>query len=107
MMDAYLGDRRKDEIVREFLAQRLPVSPVRSYQEAAADAHVRERDMLQDVELEDGTIAPIVGPAAKFSRTPTRVRSGAPALGAHDDEILAELGIGADERKALRDQGVI
>ena len=31
-------------------------------------------------------------PAARFSATPTVVRRGAPALGEHTDEILAEIG---------------
>jgi crotonobetainyl-CoA:carnitine CoA-transferase CaiB-like acyl-CoA transferase len=31
------------------------------------------------------------------------VRRGAPPLGADDDEILAELGVSADERRALRE----
>jgi crotonobetainyl-CoA:carnitine CoA-transferase CaiB-like acyl-CoA transferase len=48
-----------------------------------------------------------VGPAAKLARTPTRVRSGAPALGAHTDEVLAELGLAPPERAALRKTGVI
>jgi formyl-CoA transferase len=68
---------------------------------------VQERDMLQPTRLEDGSIAPIVGPAAKFSRTPTRVRTGAPALGAHNEEILTELGIDAATRKRLGEAKVI
>ncbi len=39
--------------------------------------------------------------------TPTRVRSGAAALGAHTDEILDELGIDADARRLLRERKVI
>jgi crotonobetainyl-CoA:carnitine CoA-transferase CaiB-like acyl-CoA transferase len=35
------------------------------------------------------------------------VRSGAPALGAHTDEIRAELGVDAELRAALRRDGVI
>ena len=47
------------------------------------------------------------GPAATFSRTPTRVRWGAPALGADTDEILHELGIDEAERRRLREDGTI
>ena len=61
--------------------------------------------MLQPSVQPDGTEIPLTGPAAKFSRTPTRVRSAAPALGAHHDEVLAELGLDAQERAALRAAG--
>jgi formyl-CoA transferase len=59
------------------------------------------------VEQSDGSSVPITGPAAKFSRTPTRVRTGAAALGAHTDEVLAELGYDAARRRRLRDEGVV
>jgi crotonobetainyl-CoA:carnitine CoA-transferase CaiB-like acyl-CoA transferase len=35
-------------------------------------------------------------PAARFSGTPTSVRRGAPALGEHTDEVLAEIGCKED-----------
>ncbi|MEH1123236.1 CaiB/BaiF CoA transferase family protein [Micromonospora sp. CPCC 206061] len=78
---------------------------VRELADVAADPHIRERDMLQQTVLWNGTRAPLVGPAAKFARTPTRVRMGAPAPGQHTDEVLAEIGIGADERGALHAAG--
>jgi formyl-CoA transferase len=80
---------------------------VNTYGDAARDPHVQERDILQPTRLEDGSTAPIVGPAAKFSRTPTRVRTGAPALGAHNKEILAEIGIDAATRKRLAEAKII
>jgi formyl-CoA transferase len=49
----------------------------------------------------------LTGPVAKFSRTPTRVRTGAPALGEHNDEILSEIGIDASLREQLKNEGVI
>ena len=63
--------------------------------------------MMQEVAQQDGTVAPITGPAAKFSRTPTRIRTGAAALGAHNDEVLADLGFDAAERRRLRELKVI
>jgi len=49
----------------------------------------------------------VYGPVAKFSRTPTRVRTGAPALGEHNDQILAEIGIDSRLRTRLKNAGVI
>jgi formyl-CoA transferase len=63
--------------------------------------------MLQDTELSNGTRAPITGPAAKFSRTPTRVRAGAPRAGQHTEEVLGEVGLSAEELEALQAAGAI
>lgn len=103
----WVAERSVAEVLERFAEAELPGAPVRSYAEAVADPLVAERETLQIVAQQDGTPAPIVASPAKFSRTPTHVRSGAPALGAHDDEILEELGIGAEERAALRERGVI
>jgi formyl-CoA transferase len=106
LMEAWVGERTVAEILERFDAAGLPAAPVRTYAQAAADPLVGEREILQTVPQADGTPAPIVGPPAKLSRTPTRVRAAAPALGAHDDEILAELGYSPEERAALRERGV-
>ncbi|HXR37190.1 MAG TPA: CoA transferase [Candidatus Binataceae bacterium] len=84
----------------------LAFAPVRSYAQSAHDPHVIERDLLQTTE-HDGTALLHVGPAAKMSRTPLKVRNAAPALGEHTDEILEGLGIDADARRKLRDAKVI
>lgn len=97
----YLAERTVSEAEEAFLAEGLPIAPVRSYAEAARDPHVAERDMLQPVDVEGNAGVPVVGPAAKYSRTPVAVRTGAPALGAHTDEILAELGVPEEERARL------
>jgi formyl-CoA transferase len=103
----WIAPRSVEEIVETFAAQGLPAAPVRSYERSARDPHVLERDMLQETEHADGSRAPLTGPAAKFSRTPTRVRRPAPGLGAHTEEVLEELGVDAAERARLREAGVI
>ncbi len=107
LVESWVAAKTVAEVVESLVAARLPVSAVRQYADAASDSHVRERDMLQTVELENGQHAPLVGPAPKFSRTPLRVRSAAPALGAHTDALLEELGVDAAERAGLRERGVI
>ncbi|MBM4384005.1 MAG: CoA transferase [Deltaproteobacteria bacterium] len=110
-VDALVADWMAERTVAEaeaaLLAEGLPIAPVRTYAEAARDPHVADREMLQATTVEGNPRIPVVGPAAKFSRTPVRVRSGAPAIGAHNEEILAELGVDASERAELKKSGVV
>ncbi len=103
----WLGARRLEEALGALAAEGIPAAPIRSYAEACRDPHVLFREMLQEVPQEDGRPAPVTGPAAKLSRTPIRVRSGAPALGAHSDEILAEIGRDAAAVRRLAAAGII
>ena len=92
---AWTAEHRRAEVVEILNRAGIPVGPVNSYGDAARDPHVLERDSLQPTKSEGGSTIPLYGPVAKFSRTPTRVRTGAPALGEHNDEILAEIGFDA------------
>jgi formyl-CoA transferase len=105
-LSAWCAERSVAQAVDELAEAGVPAAPVRSYAEAARDPHVAARDMLQVVAQEDGTPVPVTGPPAKLARTPVRVRTSAPALGAHTDEILAELGLHPDARRRLYDAGV-
>ncbi len=107
MLGGWLAERSRSEAMDILNAAGLAVAPVNTYSQAARDPHVIERDMLQQTRLEDGSTVPITGPAAKFSRTPTRVRTGAPGLGQHNEEILAELGFDEAARRKLRESGVV
>jgi formyl-CoA transferase len=85
----------------------IAVALVDSYEDAARNPHVIERDMLQEATLEDGSVALLTGPAAKFSRTPTRVRHAARRVGEDTDDILAELGLDDEAIGKLRHDGVV
>ena len=95
------------EVVDLWNAAGLAVTRVNSFAEASREPHLAEREMLQEVTLTDGKTVPIVGPAAKFSRTPVRIRHAAPALGQDNAEILGALGVDAAGLEALKRDGVI
>ena len=107
LVAAWAADQTTEAVVDVLVEGGLTVAPVRTPHQAAKDPHILARDMLQETQQLDGSSAPIVGPAAKFSRTPTRVRSGAPTLGAHNDEVLQSIGLSLDEIQALRELHVI
>ncbi len=107
LLENWLADRTRDEAIKTLREAGLPIAPVNTYGEAARDPHVLERDMLQDTELQDGVTVPVVGPAVKFSRTPTRVRSRAPQIGEHNAEVLEAIGLDAKARQELLSSGVI
>ncbi|MBI3248164.1 MAG: CoA transferase [Deltaproteobacteria bacterium] len=107
MIAVWCAARSSAEAIAQCLKAGLAVAPIRTYEQAARDPHILARDMLQDTPQANGVTIPITGPAAKFSRTPTRVRSGAPVVGAHDEEILQDLGLTAADIAQLRQKGVL
>ncbi len=110
-VDKLLADwcaaRTTRQVEEQFAAEGLPACRVNTYAECAREPQVLERDMLQTVTLADGTAAPLTGPAVKFSRTPTKVRSAAEALGESTDAVLAQLGYDATAIDRLRAAKVI
>jgi crotonobetainyl-CoA:carnitine CoA-transferase CaiB-like acyl-CoA transferase len=107
LLEEWTRPRSIGEVVERLASAGIPAAPVRSYGQAARDPHVLEREMLQVPEGEGSAGVPLVGPAAKLSRTPTRVRHPAPALGQHNAEILGELGYDAARIRELEESGVL
>ncbi len=99
--------RTTDEVLELLLAEGLVVARVNTFVDAAREPHVLERDMLQEVEFHNGTRGPLTGTAAKFSRTPTRVRRAAPAPGSDSEIVLSDAGLDAEQVAALRADGVV
>lgn len=62
--------RTTDEAVKALSVADIVAERVRTLSEVADDPHVQARDMLQPTLLHNGTVAPLTGPAVKFSRTP-------------------------------------
>ncbi len=85
----------------------VPAGKIYNVKDVMTDPHYNARGMLPSITLPDGSALKVPGVVPKLSATPGRVDGGGPALGQHTDEALDRLGIGADERAALRRDKVI
>ncbi|HTK01391.1 MAG TPA: CoA transferase [Bordetella sp.] len=87
----------------------VPSGPVYTVEQALAHPQISERGMIASF-----PDVPGVGREVRVVRTGIKLDGVAPAvdtpppvLGQHSDELLAQLGYGADEIKRLREQGAI
>jgi crotonobetainyl-CoA:carnitine CoA-transferase CaiB-like acyl-CoA transferase len=111
MLDEVIGgwtaQRDLPEVLAVLEAAEVPSGRVYTAADIHADPHVRARGMIETHTLPDGAPIDLPGVVPKLSATPGRTRWVGPRLGEHTDEVLGRLGIGADERAALRARGVI
>jgi len=101
-------ERTAAEIERLCLEAEVPFARCYDVADICADPQIRARGDL--VRVEDPVLGPILmqGLHAHFSETPGAVRTGAPRLGEHNEEIYGELlGLDGDEIAALREEGVV
>jgi crotonobetainyl-CoA:carnitine CoA-transferase CaiB-like acyl-CoA transferase len=83
------------------------VTAVQSLDEVFSDPHVLHRQMLvEQIHPKAGRLRQI-GVPIKFSHTPGEVRTPAPEIGEHTEEILKQLGYSQGEIDRLRRGGVI
>jgi formyl-CoA transferase len=85
----------------------IPAGPIYSVPEALADAHVRARGMVQEMDHPVAGRVKVLGNPVKMSASPPTYRRAAPQLGEDTDTILAELGYGRAEVAALRAEGIV
>jgi crotonobetainyl-CoA:carnitine CoA-transferase CaiB-like acyl-CoA transferase len=106
-IQAWCEGRGIDDALAALNAADVPVSRIYSVADMFEDAHFAARKMIERHLLADGTPLDVPAVTPKFSATPGATRWLGPALGEHTDEVLQALGIGAEERAALRASGVI
>lgn len=110
-LDKAIGDWTAQRPLKEALqileAAQVPSGRVYTAADIAEDPHYAARGMVQRDTLPDGEPIDLPGIVPKLSATPGRTKWIGPALGAHTEEVLATLGIGAEEFSNLRADGVV
>jgi crotonobetainyl-CoA:carnitine CoA-transferase CaiB-like acyl-CoA transferase len=108
LIGAWAAEHTAEELDRSVNEGGVVCAPVYSAADIAADPFFRERGLLVDHvdEVHGEMSAPGVVP--KLSGTPGAIRQAARwTVGADTDAVLEELGVGAEERARLRDEGVL
>ncbi len=105
---AWIAARTRAEVLAAFDEAQAAVAPVYDARDLMNDPHVRETEML--VEVDDDELGPMLmhNVMWRMSRTPGRIRHTGRQLGADTAAVLAdELGMGEDELARLRQEGVV
>jgi crotonobetainyl-CoA:carnitine CoA-transferase CaiB-like acyl-CoA transferase len=110
-VDAILGQwiarRPLAENMAFFDAAGVTAAPVYDIGQFLEDPHVQERGIVVDAPDEEMGEVPMHEVVPRLSRTPGVLRSPAPAIGAHNDEIYGRIGYAEARLASLRKRGVI
>jgi formyl-CoA transferase len=99
--------RSQQEVLDEMERAEVPAGRIYTAADIAADPHYAARGMIEDVIASDGEPLKVPGVIPKLSATPGAIRTPAPRLGEHTDEILRGLGLSAADIAGLRQRRVV
>jgi crotonobetainyl-CoA:carnitine CoA-transferase CaiB-like acyl-CoA transferase len=107
VLQPYFRRRTSADWLSQFEKAGLPAGPIYNMKEVLENEQTRARNMLTEVPHQSLGKTKTIGAPVKFSRTPAEVRRGAPVLGQHSREILAEIGCSAEEIANREREGVV
>ncbi|MGW5413989.1 CaiB/BaiF CoA transferase family protein [Actinomadura geliboluensis] len=104
---SWIAERDRDEVVKAFEDAQAAVAPIYNAADVMADPQFQALGTIATVP--DDELGPVKMQNVLFrlSRTPGRIESAGPPLGAHTAEILARYGVDEAALAELRGKGVV
>ncbi|MEJ2175454.1 MAG: CaiB/BaiF CoA-transferase family protein [bacterium] len=104
---AWTAERTQEAVLAAMEQAEVPAGRIYSAADIAADPHYAARGMIEQIVAADGEPLKVPGIVPKLSSTPGAIRSAAPALGEHTDEVLRAVGYSDAEIAELRKRKVL
>jgi formyl-CoA transferase len=103
----FIKARTLAEGLAVFEAAEVTAAPVYEIDQFIADPHVRAREIVTTLPDDQMGSIPMHAVVPRLSGTPGEIRTPAPALGEHNKEILAGLGLSNEAIENLRERKII
>jgi crotonobetainyl-CoA:carnitine CoA-transferase CaiB-like acyl-CoA transferase len=102
-----LAAKTSNEWIETFNRIGVPCGPINRMDEVFADPQVQHLGAAVEVNHPKIGRFRILNQPVKLSRTPAEIKTAAPELGTHTDEILREVGLDEKQIKELRAKGAV
>jgi len=106
-----MGEILRTATTREWLerldAEQVPCGPINSRRDLLTDPQIAANELIVESEHPVAGRVRQTRPAACFENTPSEIRRPAPSLGEHTDEVLASIGLDAEQIAHLRRDRIV
>ena len=100
IVGGFIAERTLEEAMEVFGREGVTAGPIYSAAQLRGDPHAKARGVIVNLPDDELGALPMHNVIPRLSGTPGAIRTPAPALGEHNEEILGPLGIGAGKREA-------
>ena len=107
LIQEVLATKTTEEWLERLEAEGVPCAPVLTRNALLEHPQIVASGTAIETDHPDAGRLRQARPAARFEGTPSEIRRGAPQLGAHTDEVLAEAGLTGAEIESLRTAKVV